>query len=139
MSSNEITLMHGTCQCRSEKIHHEGLFSLSCLTNNEDVAWYYAECALDECENDCGEYVVLNIQVNKDNLKVDYNAFSEPLSYYRNKYTNCDREWAEMLEGGSIPSPESEFDYQTSLDVTNSVMCIEAIKSNVIAINNTGN
>lgn len=129
-----IALMHGTCLCRSAKIKEEGFNGNVYLTSNEALAWYYAECALDECESECGDYVVFSVHAEREGLRVDRNSFEEPLSYFRDEYTKSDLEWMEMLESGEIPSPENEFDYQTSLDVVNSVVCLSKITPSEISI-----
>lgn len=125
--SDTVLLYHGTCVKGKEKILKEGLNPLSCMASDIEVAQYYAECASDES----GEPpVILSMLVPKNNLKVDYSSFEEPLSYYRNEYTRSDSEWNEMIESGKIPYPKNELDFQTSLDIVWSVRCINRIEPN---------
>lgn len=115
-----ISLMHGTCSCRIGKIRQEGLKPPAYLTDDEDIALYYAECASDECN--CGDYGYVVVEVETNKLRADYHSYEEPLSYFRDKYTRSDSDWYEMVSSGEIPSPKNELDYQTSLDTVNSVV-----------------
>lgn len=123
-----ITLKHGTCECRSEKILVEGLDSRAFLTDSEEIALYYAECALDDCSNNCGEMTYFEATVDEKELRADWASYEEPLTFFRNRYTSCEREWFEMIESGEITMPENSNDYKTSLEVVNSVLHFSAIK-----------
>lgn len=127
--SDTVILYHGTCDKGKEKILSEGLNPLSCMTSDIEVAQYYAECAAEESDE---PPVILSMLVPKTNLKVDYNSFEEPLSYFKHEYTRSDSEWREMIESGEIPYPKDEFDFQTSLDVVWSVRCINRIDKSEI-------
>lgn len=118
-------LMHGTCLCRIAKIEAKGFLARTYLTNDEEIALYYAECASDEC--DCGGHGYLAVQVEAGELRADINSYEEPLSYFRDRYTRSDDEWYDMVSSGEVPSPENEFDYETSLCIVNSAVHVSAI------------
>ena len=114
--------MHGTC------ITQSGLNANAYLTNNLDVAYYYAEC-----DSGCGDGYIVFVSVDTCELSVDYPSFEEPLSYFRNTFTPCDKQWFEMLEKGLIPYPACDTDYETSLHVVHSVLHVAPIHaSNVM-------
>jgi hypothetical protein len=115
-----IILKHGTCACNLEKIKQNGLKARSYLTDDEPLAFYYAECAADEC--DCGDYDLVDVEVESEQLRVDFNSYEEPLSYFRNAYTTSDSEWFQMINDGTVPYPDSEYDYNTSIAVVRSVI-----------------
>lgn len=118
LTKKTLTLYHGTCKKSAESILKYGFYEFSCLTDNLEVAEYYAECASEESGF---ESIVLKIDVSTDNLEVDYNAYDEPLTYYRNEYATSDSDWHDMIENDEIPYPTDQNDYQTALDVTWSV------------------
>jgi hypothetical protein len=120
-----IELMHGTCKCLAAKINIMGLLANTHYTDSAEVASYYAECAEDEC--DCGGQEIVHVSVPNENLKPDFHSYEEPLSFFRNEYTTCDREWHEMIETGEIPFPLTSADYKTSLDEVRSVVSTQAV------------
>jgi len=113
-----LILMHGTC---------------SCLTDDSEIVEYYAECQVDECP-DCAIEILEVLIETPEQLSVDYPAFEEPLSFYRNDYTTCDREWGEMIEAGEIPYPKDECDHQVALDVTCSVRTSAFLPASTVSI-----
>jgi hypothetical protein len=113
------TLLHGTCTCAADNIANNGSTKTLFLTDCEYIAEYYAECAHDECG--CGNYEILKVGVNPLLLSVDYAAYEEPLTFYRNKWCATDREWFQGIEDNNIPYPISEWDTVTALSVTSSV------------------
>ena len=116
-------LFHGTSDRLLAKIATGGLKKPN-LTDDHDIAMYYAEEA---CEEFKGVPVVLTVDVDESTLRVDQPAFDEPLTFYRDNYASSDEEWSEMLTAGEIPSPKNKQDWETSLLVTNSVKCISDI------------
>jgi hypothetical protein len=113
------TLLHGTCACAADNLIENGSTKTLFLTDCESVAEYYAECAHDECA--CGDHTTLKVDVNPSLLTVDYAAYEEPLSFYRNEWAATDREWAQGLDEGTIPYPTSHSDVTTALSATRSV------------------
>lgn len=69
----ELTLYHGTCAWT--QIRKEGLPAGSCLAQNSELAWAYAESA------DGEEPVVLAVVVNSEDLDVDWPSISEPVGF----------------------------------------------------------
>lgn len=120
-----IRLLHGTSSNQVEAILAEGLKAHTCLTSSEELAQYYAECAADE---DGGEPVWLLVEVDPRTLRVDYAAFQEPLTYYRDEHARNDDNWHEMIESGEVPYPASDKDWKTALAVTWSVKTSEPVK-----------
>lgn len=117
-----IELKHGTCACQALKIVDESFNAHSCLTSCAELAEYYADCAVDECKTcESGDIDIVIVRVDKAQLSVDYPAFEEPISIYRNNYTKCDKEWEEMIESRDIPYPKDEHDIDVALEVTTSV------------------
>ena len=133
-----LTLMHGTCICAKSRIMQSGFNVNTCLTNNIDVACYYAECAADECDSGCGEGDVVSVSVDTRELRVDYPSYEEPLTYFRNAFTSCDKQWFEMLENELIPYPVCDTDYETSLRVVHSVLHVAPIHASNV-MHNTDN
>tara|TARA_Y100001973_G_C5029740_1_gene247428 strand:+ start:163 stop:588 length:426 start_codon:yes stop_codon:yes gene_type:complete len=133
-----LTLMHGTCICAKSRIMQSGLNANSYLTNNLDVACYYAQCAADECDSGCSEGDIVSVRVDTRELRADYPSFEEPLSYFRNTFTTCDKQWFEMLEKGIIPYPACKTDYKTSLRVVHSVLHVAPIHASNV-MHNTDN
>lgn len=131
-SGSTLTLFHGTCLCAANVILQQGLRARSYLTNNETIADYYAECAMEACEQQCDDYVLLRVTVDTTHLAADMNSYDEPLSYFRNAYATNDDDWFEGVESGEIPSPENEQDHETSLKVVKSVLCLCHVDSNCI-------
>ena len=114
--------MHGTCACSLEKIKASGLRPNTYLTNDLDIALYYAGCASDVCQSGCNSQMVIDVEVDIKDLKADFNSYNEPLTLFRNEHTESDRDWHEMVESGEIPSPKNKDDHQTSLDVVKSAL-----------------
>lgn len=117
--------MHGTSSNQVEAILAEGLKAHTCLTCSEALAQYYAECAAEE---DGGVPVWLLAEVDPRTLRVDYAAFQEPLTYYRDEHAGDDDDWHAMIDAGEIPYPSSDKDWQTALAVTWSVKTNEPVK-----------
>ena len=70
-----LTLYHGTSLTAYKGIQSEGLRN-PYLTNSEELAEYYAECANGQ------HAVVLKVFVNNlENLKVDYSSLAEPVGF----------------------------------------------------------
>jgi hypothetical protein len=120
-----ITLYHGTTSVIAQKIKQVGMRAGTCLTTDVKLAYYYAECALEEDESDDedGELDIALVKVvlPLEALEVDYPSFEEPISIYRDNFASSEREWHAMLEDGSIPYPSGKDDVQIALDVTTSV------------------
>lgn len=128
---SKITLFHGTSSVALKKIAKEKGLGSPFLTDNEDIAEYYADCKTDECG---GNMVILKITVDKDKLLKDDNSYAEPLTYFRNKFAQNDRDWGEMLENGEIPYPKDEKDWECSLNVVHSVRVDGFVSSDDITI-----
>lgn len=124
-----ITLYHGTDYESALSILKTGLRKDSCLTNDLDTA---LDFALSTCE--CNgvskdEAEIIEIQVDKNSLYVDYPAYEEPLTLYRNNWASTDREWHEMCDNGEIPYPTDKTDVDVALMVTGCVRTSIAIDS----------
>ena len=132
-----ITLFHGTTKKIAETIIKEGLKANSYLTSREDVAEYYAEVAMEDAvdkgdaDADC---VILSVIVKQNDLRVDYCAYEEPLTYYRNDFTKCDSEWHEGVNNGDIPYPKDIKDTAVALSVTGCVKTQSLVTSKYITI-----
>jgi hypothetical protein len=124
---SELLLMHGTCACKAQQIRETGFHADSYFTDDSDIALYYGEVAADECLSGCDGYLVLDVVIPTDNLKVDYNSYDEPLTYFRDRFAACDRQWHAMLVSGDIPYPADARDHKTSLAVVNAVQCDAAL------------
>lgn len=119
-----LTLFHGTTTALAQKILLEDLSAHSYLTSREDVADYYGEVAMDEAIDngeDDADYVILRVSISQDALSVDYNAYSEPLTYYRNDFADNDEDWFQKIDSGNIPYRENENDVATALSMTSCV------------------
>lgn len=119
-----VSLYHGTSSTHSSNILKNGLRDNSYLTNNLDIAEYYAECACDEEGMSYDEAVILKVSIDKTTLSVDFASFEEPLSIYRNNFAKTDRDWHQMIEDGHIPYPNSNnlsCNVNTALQVTGCV------------------
>lgn len=121
----DIILKHGTCACRASIIEREGFLSDSYFTDSDDIARYYAIAAMEEC--DCEDYAIVSAKLMASSLKTDLNSYAEPLTYFRNEYTSCEKEWFRMIDEGDVPYPSSPSDYLTSLRVVRSVRCTVAV------------
>ncbi|WP_063664363.1 hypothetical protein [Aliivibrio fischeri] len=123
-----VSLYHGTSSTHSPNILKNGLRDNSYLTNNLSIAEYYAECACDEESMSYDEAVILEVNIDKKSLSVDFASFEEPLSIYRNNFARTDRDWHQMIEDGDIPYPKSSnlsVDVQIALQVTG---CVKTVK-----------
>lgn len=131
-NASTITLFHGTSSVFTNDILANGLFS-PYLTDDKEIAEYYAECAVDEHG---GEAVILSVVVDqsKDLVKPDYPAYDEPLTFYRDEYASSDSEWHEMLDEGEIPYPSDENDWATSLETVKSVFVANTIPHDRVSI-----
>lgn len=127
-----MILFHGTSSVFVGNILAKGLCQ-PYLTSDEEIAEYYAECAVDEHG---GEAVLLKVVVDesKDVLKPDYPAYAEPLTFYRDEYASSDREWHEMLDAGEIPHPDSDENWAVSLETVRSVLVASAISGDRISL-----
>ena len=115
-----LVLLHGTCTVHLPLIQQRGL-EYPYLTNNPQVAKYYAESAADE---DGGSPIIIRVQISNTNeLRADFPSFEEPLSFVYKKYANDEKEWYKALSSGkSISWPKDDADWQTSLRVVGSVI-----------------
>ena len=116
-----MILFHGTSRSVMDSLSDENPLKTPYLTDNPELAEYYAECAMEELEDD--DWVILAVNLTDDELtylKADFHAFEEPISITRNDHASSDREWFKMLENGEIRWPESNDDYATSLEFTGS-------------------
>lgn len=129
-----LTLYHGTTAEHAQAILTDGLRAGTCLTSREDIAEYYAECAVDEATDEGRDTheVILAITVERDQLCVDYPAYEEPLTYYRDEFVSSDEEWHTGLEDGSIPYPDNDNDVDTALSVTACVKTTSKIPASAI-------
>jgi hypothetical protein len=131
-----ISLFHGTTQTHAEKILKEGFLPNTCFTTDESLAEYFAECANDEHQDEHGERdneVILVVSLPQEQLKVDWPAFEEPISIFRNEWVDSDEEWSEGMEDGSIPTPANDDDVSVALEVTTCVRCKDAIPAENIS------
>ncbi|WP_415913207.1 hypothetical protein [Neptuniibacter sp. QD37_11] len=120
MSQETITLYHGT-DCESAKAIMKDGFDRNktlYLTSRADVADYYAEAAMEDTDTD--DYTILSVTVPVDALKVDFMAISEPLTFYREGFS--ERDWHAAIDSGEIPGPDSDNDWHTSLNLTSCVL-----------------
>lgn len=130
-----IKLYHGTSSCKLEAIHSEGLIN-PFLTSSLDLAMYYAETATDEDE---GDYLILQVEVEEKNLRYDGNAMDEPVSVgvisikelealVRKKFNTLSLQHPEWIKDGYLIIPATE--YKASLEVVASCWHEGVIKSN---------
>lgn len=115
-----LTLMHGTSTAHLSAIQQRGL-EYPYLTNNPEVAEYYAQAAVDA---DGGSPAVLRVRVpDTAELRADIPSFQEPLHFVYKKYARDEKEWYQALnDGTTITWPENDADWQTSLRVVGSVI-----------------
>lgn len=123
-----ITLYHGTDINSASKIIETGLKEGSYLTSLEELAEYYAECAMEETGAD--DYTTLKIIVPTNILEADTNAFDEPITISYKKLCSSEYDWHNMIENGKIPYPNKD-DWKTSLKFTHSVKITNSIHSNI--------
>lgn len=117
-----MILFHGTNISAYESLDENNPLCTPYLTDDLSLAEYYAECAMEDEDDD--DYVILAVNITEEelqHLKADFNSFEEPISFIRNNFAESDREWFEKIESGEIPLPSSEHDYQTSLDYVSAV------------------
>ena len=116
--ANVITLFHGTTSENAQNITSNGFRPQTCLTTDMEIAQYYAECACDAENLNYDDVVILSVSLTKDCLVVDYAAYEEPLSYYRDNFTKCDKEWGAMCDSGKIPYPSDQNDVDSAIQAT---------------------
>jgi len=119
-------LYHGTDSVSAQKIMKEGFSARSCLTSDEKLAWYFAEARIEELDDnntltDDIDQVVLTVTLDEAQLVVDYPAYEEPISIYRNEFVGNDRDWHELCGNGDIPYPTHEDDVDAALEATTCV------------------
>lgn len=79
--NDQIKVFHGTTSYQAAYILIDGFKAETHVTTSEDLAWYYAEAALDEdCDEDNDE-VVLYTYVSIDMLDADTSAMAEPVGW----------------------------------------------------------
>jgi len=126
-----MKLFHGTSDAILGKIAKKGLKGRTSLTDSEELAEYYAEEAVAELG---GSEIILSVEVDENNLRVDWPAYDEPLTFYRDEYACDDEEWHEMIEEGEIPYPNNDKDWATALEATWSVKHEGAIPASSISM-----
>lgn len=130
-----MILFHGTSISVWESLSSENPLKEPYLTNNIDLAEYYAKCAMEDFDDE--DYVVLCVEIEEDEyelLRADYNAFDEPISITRNGFASSDREWFEMLNSGEINYPQNDHDYNTSLKYTASVYLEKTLSADRLSV-----
>jgi hypothetical protein len=78
-----VIVYHGTTSEHAARILEHGLDARTCVTSDESLAWYYAECAVDETvdrDSDIDE-VVLRLHVTDTELACDHAALQEPVGW----------------------------------------------------------
>jgi len=123
-----ITLYHGTDTESAAQILSEGLKEGSYLTSLQELAEYYAECAMEEVDGD--DYIILEMAIPTQILKSDTNAFDEPISISYKKICTHESDWHEMIENGKIPYPNDD-DWKTSLEFVHSVKTCEPFNGTI--------
>lgn len=131
-------LYHGTDSVSAENIIKNGLKEHSCLTSDENLAWYYAEARLEELEDkkaltDDIDEVVLRVVLDNDKLVVDYPAYEEPISIYRDEYVGNDEDWHEGCENGDIPYPKDKDDVTAALEATTCVRVKRSVSGSLFS------
>lgn len=129
-----IELFHGTTEVFANQIRETGLKPLTCLTVSKEVANYYAECACDESGDNYSECAIITLFATADELEVDYNAYEEPLTFYKHDYTRSDSEWAAMCESGEIPYPTNKHDVKPAIEATGCVMVTNFINKDRLSL-----
>ncbi len=127
---DNITLFHGTTRTHAENILKTGFSENTCFTTNESLAAYFAECANDEHQDDNGSRdieVILSVSLPLSKIKVDWPAFEEPISIFRNEWAASDDLWFEGIENNSIPYPGDDHDVESAIESTTCVRCIEPV------------
>ncbi len=113
-----MKLYHGTSAGNARRILAGGALLKPFLTSCDEQAAYYAECAGEEARQ---SPVVIVLEIPDDLLAVDFNAYEEPLTYFRKKWATSEEDWHEKIESGDIPYPEHAGDIHTALQVTGSL------------------
>lgn len=134
-----LTLYHGTCSKKLNKITKEGL-NKPYLTNSYKLAKYYANEAVDEYG---GTETILEVNILECNLEIDYNALDEPVSF--GEYTidqleeiieimlnDMGKKHPEWIKNGYVKLPKKN--YKLSLNTIASCKCNTNIDANKIKI-----
>lgn len=134
-----LTLYHGTCSKKLDKIINKGL-SKPYLTNSCELAMYYAGEAVEEYG---GDEIILEVNVMPSNLEIDYKALDEPVSF--GKYTidqledivedmwfDTGKKHPEWVKNGYVKLPKDN--YKLSLYTVASCKCNINIVSNEIKV-----
>lgn len=126
-----LRLMHGTSTKCLEGIMHDRAFNRRVfLTDCNESADYYAECASEE---DGSDPVVLLVEVHGYLLRPDDASFCEPLSFTKRKRGySSDAEWNSAFIDGKLPYPENDEDFATSLQVVNGALCLAMLPASSI-------
>lgn len=131
-----ISLFHGTTKTHADAILKHGFSANTCFTTDISVAEYFAECANDEHQDTHGkrdDEVILSVSFVTNDLKVDWVAFEEPISIFRNEWAMSDSLWNEGIESGEIPYPQNDLDTENALKATTCVRCIESVPADKIS------
>lgn len=134
-----ITLYHGTDSLSAQDIIDNGFAARSCLTTCVQLADYYCEARMEELQdkgklNEDIEQVILQVVLSVDALVVDYPAYEEPISIYRNKLFGNDEDWHEGCENGDVPYPENEFDVEPALEATTCVRVKKRVSADIFTV-----
>lgn len=127
---HNITLFHGTTRTHADKILKIGFSENTCFTTNKSLAAYFAECANDEHQDHDGSRdieVILSVSLTPSEIKVDWPAFEEPISIFRNEWARSDALWFEGIENGDIPYPDNDHDTEKAISSTTCVRCIAPV------------
>lgn len=126
-----LRLMHGTSSKALEQMRADGAMkSPIFLSDHDETANYYAECASEEDDSDP---VVIIIEVNSDLLVRDDPSFAEPLSFIKSLHgIKSDADWMAAFVSGDLSYPKGEYDFTTSLQVVRSVMCLAELPVSAI-------
>lgn len=108
-------LYHGTSSAHHQKIITKGL-TRPCLTMDEDLAWYYAECSVEGTNYEPIIFKVQNLSVPE--LRVNITAIEEPVfngneGFEEEVWAAADA-WCEKAGIGSW----MELTWQASLEIT---------------------
>ncbi len=77
-----LKVYHGTNSTHAASNLSEGFQPGTCVTTSENLAWYYAECAFEEDnDNEDNDEVVLSTYVTIEQLEADLNAMAEPVGF----------------------------------------------------------
>lgn len=126
----DIPLFHGTTRTQADKIIKEGFSANTCFTTDASLAAYFAECANDEHQDNNGSRdveVILTVSLSSSEIKVDWPAFEEPISIFRNEWATSDDLWFQGIESGDIPYPKHDYDVEKAIEATTCVRCISTV------------